>query len=58
MRRHSGTRVHENRLDKLRYANQVYLENSQVHGSVLAHRGLDTLYARHNRPYLELRTKT
>ena len=28
---------------------QAYLENTQVHGSILAHRGLDPLYARHER---------
>jgi hypothetical protein len=32
---------------------QIYLDNDQVHGSVLAHRGLDPLYGRHGRGYPE-----
>jgi hypothetical protein len=32
---------------------QVYLDNDQVHGGVLAHRGLKPLYARHKREFPE-----
>ncbi|MHB8394700.1 MAG: toll/interleukin-1 receptor domain-containing protein [Candidatus Dormibacteria bacterium] len=39
--------------DQWEELDQVYLDNDQVHGGVLAHRGLDPLYRRHHRKYPE-----
>ncbi|HUY09149.1 MAG TPA: toll/interleukin-1 receptor domain-containing protein [Candidatus Dormibacteraeota bacterium] len=44
--------------DQWKELDQVYLDNDQVHGGVLAHRGLDALYRRHHRKYPDTVSKS
>ncbi len=44
--------------DQWEELDRVYVDNDQIHGSVLAHRGLDPLYRRHHRKYPDNVTKS